>query len=117
MTSPSIPRSASCRHPWALALLVFVSGGVALAAAEVFLRIVNLQVTDWGYNNRKYGLIVTYDQAGQFTRQLPNSAGRFYGVSMRFNSLGMRDREHAREKPVGTRRILILGDSDTVGLG
>jgi hypothetical protein len=38
-------------------------------------------------------------------------------VSSRFNGYGMRDVEHALEKPSGTRRILVLGDSNTVGLG
>ncbi len=30
---------------------------------------------------------------------------------VRFNSLGMRDREHAKEKAEGTKRVLVMGDS------
>jgi UDP-N-acetylmuramyl pentapeptide phosphotransferase/UDP-N-acetylglucosamine-1-phosphate transferase/HEAT repeat protein/lysophospholipase L1-like esterase len=32
-----------------------------------------------------------------------------------FNADGLRDRTHAREKPVGTRRLVFLGDSVTLG--
>jgi acetyltransferase AlgX (SGNH hydrolase-like protein) len=34
-----------------------------------------------------------------------------FGLSVSFNSAGMRDREHAEEKPPGVFRVLILGDS------
>ena len=89
---------------------------MALAAAEAFLRLANLQVTDWAYNSRKYGHVVTYDEAGGFTRQIPHAETSAYGASIRFNAYGMRDVEHALAKPSGTRRVLILGDSITVGL-
>jgi hypothetical protein len=83
----------------------------------VFLRLAHLQVTDWAYNSRKYGRVVIYDAAGGFTRQIPHGASSAYGASMRFNAYGMRDIEHTLAKPPGTRRILVLGDSTTVGLG
>jgi len=34
-----------------------------------------------------------------------------YGLSVSFNSAGMRDREHAATKPEGVFRVLVLGDS------
>ena len=98
-------------------LLVVASIVVALVAAEGFLRLANLQVTELAYNSRKYGRVMTYDQAGGFTRQSPHDTTTAYGASMRFNAYGMRDVEHALTKPPGSRRILVLGDSDTVGLG
>ncbi len=40
-----------------------------------------------------------------------------YRASIRLNSLGLRNREVARDKPPGVFRILVLGDSFTLGLG
>src|SRR2546426_4338661 len=98
-------------------LVALVATTVALGAVEVFLRLANLQVTEWAYNWRKYGQLVTYDAAGGFTRHIPNGGGKAFGADMRFNSHGMRDHEHAFAKPPGTHRVLLLGDSITLGLG
>jgi hypothetical protein len=47
----------------------------------------------------------------------PNRSAFLMGVPFAINSAGLRDREFAREKPVGVRRIVWLGDSTTVGWG
>jgi len=39
-----------------------------------------------------------------------------YNVHVQINSLGLRDREHTYDKPPGTFRILVLGDSFTEGI-
>ena len=47
----------------------------------------------------------------------PNRVLRFespygeFATELRYNSVGMRDREHARAKPPGMHRILVVGDS------
>jgi lysophospholipase L1-like esterase len=41
----------------------------------------------------------------------PNAAVTIDGLRITTNGHGMRDREHAREKPAGTTRVMVLGDS------
>lgn len=47
----------------------------------------------------------------------PNREALLMGVSVRTNSLGLRDRELDRVKPPGVHRVLVLGDSMTLGWG
>jgi lysophospholipase L1-like esterase len=47
----------------------------------------------------------------------PNRSAILMGVPVRTNSLGLRDREFSLEKPAGVRRVLVLGDSMTLGWG
>lgn len=52
---------------------------------------------------------------------VPGAAARFqreeFDTHVRINSRGLRDREIAYQKPEGTYRILVLGDSQTFGFG
>jgi lysophospholipase L1-like esterase len=47
----------------------------------------------------------------------PRLDERFWGVHVRTNSLGMRDREVEIPKPAGERRVMLLGDSGVFSLG
>jgi lysophospholipase L1-like esterase len=47
----------------------------------------------------------------------PNRSAFLMGVPVSINSDGQRDREFTREKPPGTYRIMMLGDSTTFGWG
>ena len=97
--------------------LLALSLALSLVAAELAFRAGNFQIGEYAYNLRKYGRLIAYDREHGFTRHVANGAGHVYGVDMRFNAAGMRDREHGAAKPPGTRRVLVLGDSVTAGLG
>jgi lysophospholipase L1-like esterase len=91
-------------------LLLLAAVGVGcLAAAEAAIRA--LQLLDVppdlsrGHPERGYQLRPGFDGT------TPT------GVRLQINALGMRGPETTREKPPGTRRVLILGDSVTFGWG
>ena len=48
---------------------------------------------------------------------LPNKHSKLYNVDFSTNSLGFRDYEYSITKPSGVKRILVLGDSVTLGWG
>jgi hypothetical protein len=48
---------------------------------------------------------------------VPGASGAGWGSEVRLSSAGMRDREYARSKPPGVRRVAVLGDSLTFGTG
>lgn len=50
-------------------------------------------------------------------KNIPGFEGTTMGQPLTINSKGLRDREYSYEKPAGTRRMLVLGDSMTWGLG
>jgi hypothetical protein len=47
----------------------------------------------------------------------PNTSAFLMGVDVRVNSQGLRDREYSLAKPAGVYRVLMLGDSTTLGWG
>ena len=50
-------------------------------------------------------------------RHVPNKVGTYYGVEIKTNSIGFRDKEYDTQKPPETQRILVAGDSVTLGWG
>ena len=47
----------------------------------------------------------------------PNRHSHCYGVDLATNSLGLRDNEYSVRKDVGNKRIVVIGDSFTLGWG
>jgi len=83
---------------------------LAAIAIEVWVR--------WSWDERRGrpGFYISDAVLGQ--RLAPNYDGWFAGVPVKINALGFRDdRDYAIEKPAGTFRILVLGDSVTFGHG
>ena len=90
----------------ALAFAVVVS----MAAIEVWVR------ATWDHTRGTPGIFLSDATRGQ--RLSAGYEGWFAGVPVRINNLGFRDsRDYALEKPPGTFRILVLGDSVTFGHG
>jgi hypothetical protein len=100
------PRVRKVFREIALQLLIVV---VTLAAIEVLLRVIDLRELRDGYG-QGYPVVHRYDpELGWLP--IPSSVGAFAGsrtISIRHNSLGLRDVEHARsDRPT----ILFVGDS------
>jgi hypothetical protein len=82
--------------------LTIAALGLAMAIAEIGVRLILPQPTGLSYQDR-YGLAMHWPG---LTRFLPQ-----YGHAVSFNSAGMRDREHTLAKPAGVFRVLLMGDS------
>jgi hypothetical protein len=83
--------------------VVAVSVVVALLIFEVFLRVV-------GYT---YPVFYQPDEVRGYSLW-PGAEGRYRregAAHVRINSDGLRDREHARQKPADTLRVAVVGDS------
>lgn len=83
---------------------------VAMVLIEAWVRL------RWDDTKGTPGFFLTDAVRGQ--RLAPGYDGWFAGVPVRINTLGFRDRRnYTLEKPPGTFRILVLGDSVTFGHG
>ena len=100
---PADPRT---RKKWLFRMVaMLLSCALLLLGAEVTLRILG-----WGKPYYRFDPQIGYTIAPNRTFKLP--VGEEGGSRMlRSNSLGLRDVEHAYEKPSGTWRVLVLGDS------
>lgn len=67
--------------------------------------------------SRRIDLIPQEGAAGGYTLMKPGAVYRWQGIPVEINSSGLRGPEFEREKPVGTFRILNLGDSIAMGWG
>jgi lysophospholipase L1-like esterase len=97
------------------AVTVLVLGGLA----EVGLRLAFYHSKDFGMEMWKYAVQLkrpVADPQLSFAH-VPNSRAFLMGVDVQINSQGLRDYEYPLTKPPGTYRIMILGDSTTLGWG
>jgi hypothetical protein len=98
------------RRAMTIAAALGVAIVVAMAAIEVWVR------ATWDHTRGTPGIFLSDATRGQ--RLSAGYAGWFAGVPVRINNLGFRDpRDYALEKPRGTFRILVFGDSVTFGHG
>jgi len=98
-------------------LLLLGSILVALAGAELAARWLAPQ---WGARGIAAAGIMRHDPLLGWS-QRPGSSGVFalegFAVRLAINRHGLRDRDYPVERPPGTRRVLLLGDSFAWGYG
>ena len=101
--------------------LAVLAGTVLLFAGglEVALRLRFARSLDFAMEMWKYAVELkrpVADPQLSFTH-VPNRSAFLMGVRVTTNSQGLRDREYSLEKPPGVYRIVMLGDSTTLGWG
>lgn len=99
-----------------LMLLVLV---IILLCMEILLRVSypiydNFNTEMWRYSVEIKKLSNT---PGVSHEHMPNKESDLYGVKLKTNSIGFRDYEYNLTKAKNSKRILVLGDSVTLGWG
>lgn len=112
-----IPSGVGSREPRVGRRLLAVTLPAIVAALVAAMALVEAWVRlQWDERRGRPGFYLSDPVLGQ--RLAPGYDGWFAGVPVRINSLGFRDeREYRLEKPPGTFRILVFGDSVTFGHG
>src|SRR5271167_1563280 len=86
-------------------------------AMEVALRVIFAHSLDFSMEMWKYAVQLKRPMANPQLSfaHAPNRSAFLMGVPVSINSDGLRDREFTREKPPDVYRIMMLGDSTTLG--
>ena len=92
------------------------SVAVTLLLGELVCRITGVGAANLTMTGPRHLYVPDPDPHIAF-RQRPDYQDFVYGAEVAINAQGLRDRESPYEKPEGTRRILILGDSVAFGYG
>ena len=99
---------------WRYGLFLVVAVVIGM---EVLLRAVDPIGIVYLYDARRYFKTLLVDDERFSYIHAPNSEGSLNGEALRFNSIGLRGPEMAREKPAGSPRLMVLGDSVVLGWG
>jgi len=88
-------------------------------AMEVALRVIFAHSLDFSMEMWKYAVKLKRPVANPDLSfaHAPNRSAFLMGVQVSINSEGLRDREFSLEKPPGVYRVMMLGDSTTLGWG
>lgn len=98
----------------AMVAILFHQGRLVIVEGTLSWRRPPLYLQEPGYETTGHRYL--YD-ATLGWRNIPNWQATTFQQPLTINSRGLRDREHVFEKPVGTKRILVLGDSYAWGYG
>jgi len=101
------------RHILFTSILVLFSLLLALALGEIILRVIGYH----GVPMSTISNVIMVDDPILNWRIAPDSERREGNIIYQFNSKGFRDTEHAIHNETGRKRIIVLGDSVTVGYG
>jgi lysophospholipase L1-like esterase len=100
---------------FALILYFVCLCGILELVTILYLRIQpSYDVAMWRYNKK---LKIKADDPGMSHRHSPSSSAQLYGVQIKTNSHGLKDRDFSYDKSENVRRVLFLGDSLTLGWG
>jgi len=100
-------------------LVLSVAVLIFTAVLELTVRIVFWRSLDFAMEMWKYAIELkrpVADPSLSFVH-VPNRSAFLMGVQVSINSRGLRDREYPELKPPDTYRIVMLGDSTTLGWG
>jgi hypothetical protein len=125
---PGIPPTSRRRRRWLAALVLLPVGCVlALLGLEVLLRVTNLFGVNYEREFERYRLGCvrftwdrpdgTRDLDGTLYRHLPDLDVDLGSFTLRTNAMGLRGPPIEPQKPPGTVRIVVLGDSVAFGWG
>jgi lysophospholipase L1-like esterase len=95
-------------------VVLFFCGAMELALRLMFARSLDFSMEMWKYAAQLKRPVA--DSKMSFAHA-PNRSAVLMGVQVSINSHGLRDREYSEQKPEGVYRILMLGDSTTLGWG
>lgn len=112
-----MPRSAS--GLLSSLALPLASIAACLAVLELACRLYFAANLDYQIEMTRYAAALKQRApvAAMSHQHIPSSHARLMGVDVSINSAGFRDREYPLEKAPGVYRILVLGDSLTLGWG
>src|SRR3989338_8759202 len=99
-------------------ILLVLSVFLFFAVGEIVTRISGVYDAEDAIRNQA-GTFYKFNPSFSIAQieHIPNKEGKMYGAYVMINSLGYRDKEYNTQKPEGTFRILVFGDSNTFGLG
>jgi lysophospholipase L1-like esterase len=93
-------------------LLVFLTGEMLVRILERYITIYDIEMAKYATSLKVFS---QNPDRGHYHKN--NSKAHLMGVDISTNSLGLRDREYSFGKPKNTYRIMVLGDSITLGWG